>query len=284
MLASAAATVPATPIRSLNLAVLWNLALENNPSLGLSASQTAIESAAYAQEHLPLFDKNVDALARLRRAYYQYLGALSIVRVNEESQAGLERGLQIARNQVEATNTRPQTDLICISALLEQARIRLALSRVHLNATWEELVSEVGVAGLTPPRSPGGFPNKVPQWAPDAIKHRVQEVNNVPATEANTAARLSRETTAAIARYQAACQYADQLASAVIPRLKESLDGLRKSYQAEAGQTPFAETLSMEQALQAARLTLAETRQALWLAVADLQSLMRMDTDKEFSD
>jgi outer membrane protein TolC len=284
MLASAAASVPATPIRSLNLAILWNLALENNPSLGIPAGQTTIESAAYAQEHLPLFDKKVDALARIRRAYYQYLGALSIVRVNEESLAGLERGLPFTRKQVEATKTQPHSDLIRINVLLEQARIRLALSRVNLNAAWEELVSDVGVAGLTPPQSPGGFPNKVPQLAADAIRQRVQEVNSVPPTEANTVALLSRETTAAIARYQAARQYADQLASAVIPQLEESMDGLRKSYQAAAGQTPFAEILSMEQALQAARLTLAETRQALWLAVADLQSLMRMDIDKEFSD
>jgi hypothetical protein len=59
---------------------------------------------------------------------------------------------------------------------------------------------------------------------------------------------------------------------------------LRKNYQGAGGQIPSAEILSTEQGLQAARLTLAETRQALWLAVADLQSLMHMDIEPEFGD
>src|SRR5262249_44646717 len=54
-------------------------------------------------------------------------------------------------------------------------------------------------------------------------------------------------------------------------------------YQAGAAQTTFADVLSADQALYAARLTLAETRQALWLAISDLQGLMQLDLDEEFS-
>ena len=38
-----------------------------------------------------------------------------------------------------------------------------------------------------------------------------------------------------------------------------------------------------ESALYAARLTLAETRQALWLAIADLQGLMQLDVDEDLT-
>ena len=48
-------------------------------------------------------------------------------------------------------------------------------------------------------------------------------------------------------------------------------------------QTTFADVLSADQALYAAQLTVAERRQALWLAVADLQGLMQLDIDEEFS-
>jgi cobalt-zinc-cadmium efflux system outer membrane protein len=274
--------------------------------------------------------------------------------VNEEIVASLEQGLLITRKQVEEAKTRPRTDLLRIEALLEEARIRLASSRLNLKAAWQQLISEVGVFELLPPEAPGEFPEKVPQWDPAVIIQRVQGANTelqraaldirrarleveraraeaVPnltvgggyshdfaenlqgailsldtplplwdrkqgriheaeshwagaqAAERSTAARLSRETAAAIARYQVAGHQVERLASGVVPRLQESVDLLVKSYQAGAAQTTFADVLSADQALYAARLTLAETRQALWLAIADLQGLMQLDLEEELS-
>src|SRR5207245_1738199 len=125
----------------------------------------------------------------------------------------------------------------------------------------------------------------LPLW--DRKQGRIHEAEShwvgTQAAERSTAARLQRETAAAIARYQAARQHTERLARLVLPRLKESVDLLQKSYEAGAAQTTFADVLSADQALYAARLTLAERRQAMWLAIADLQGLMQLDVDEEFS-
>jgi cobalt-zinc-cadmium efflux system outer membrane protein len=303
---------------------------------------------------LSLLGRKYDVLTRIRRAYYEYLGGFDSIRVNEETVASLEQGLQITRKQVEEAKTRPRTDVLRIEALLEEARIRLASSRINLDAAWQQLVSEVGVPEFSPPEAPGHFPEKTPQWDREAVFQRVQDANTelkraalgvrrarldveraraeaVPnvtvgggysrdfaenlqgaiisldtslplwdrkqgriheaeshwvgaqAAERSTAARLKRETAAVMARYQAARQHVERLATAVVPRLQESADLLLKSYQAGAAQTTFTDVLSADQALYAARLTFAETRQAMWLAIADLQGLMQLDVDEEFS-
>jgi cobalt-zinc-cadmium efflux system outer membrane protein len=314
----------------------------------------AIAAQGADEATLALLARKFDVLSRIRRGYYEYLGGLHTVRVNEETVASLEHGLQITRQQVEEAKTRPRTDLLRLEALLEEARIRLAGSRLTLKGAWQQLIAEVGEAELLPPEAVGEFPEKVPQWDPAAIIQRVQGANTelkragldicrarleveraraeaVPnvtvgggyshdfaenlqgatlsldttlplwdrkqgriheaeahwagaqAAVRSTAARLSRETAATIARYQAARQQADRLASGVVPRLQQSADLLLKSYQAGAAQTVFADVLSAEQALYAARLTLVEARQTLWLAIADLQGLMQLDMDEELS-
>jgi cobalt-zinc-cadmium efflux system outer membrane protein len=317
---------------------------------GKRGLDVAIASGAADEAGLASLGRKFDVLTRVRRAYYEYLGALDAVRVNEETVASLDQGLRITRQQVEVIKTRPRTDLLRIDALLEEARIRLAGSRVNLEAAWQQLASEVGVARLAPPPTPGSYPPGIPAWDPPAVVRRVQETNtelkragldvrrahleieraraevipnvtvgggysrdfaenlqgailsaDVPlplwdrkqgriheaeahlvqaqAAVQSTAARLGRETTAALARYQAARQQVERMTTLVVPRLQESVDLLRRSYQAGAAQTTFADVLSAEQALDAARLTLAERRQAVWLAVADLQGLMQLDLD-----
>jgi cobalt-zinc-cadmium efflux system outer membrane protein len=314
----------------------------------------AIAAQGADEASLALLGRKFDVLTRIRRAYYEYLGGLQTVQVNEETVASLELGLLVTRKQVEEAKTRPRTDLLRIEALLEEARIRLVSSQLNLKAAWEQLIAEVGAFELSPPEAPGEFPEKVPEWDPAAIIRRVQGANTelkraaldirrarleveraraeaVPnvtvgggyshdfaenlqgailsldaplplwdrkqgriheaeahwagarAAVRSVAARLSRETAAAIARYQAAVQQVERLASGVVPRLQESVNLLLQSYQAGAAQTTFADVLSANQALYAARLTLAETRQALWLAIADLQGLMQLDLDEELS-
>src|SRR5207244_3957919 len=79
---------------------------------------------------------------------------------------------------------------------------------------------------------------------------------------------LSATTAGAFARYQGARQQVDKLGQQVLPRLQESLDLLRKSYEVGGGGVTFSDVLMTEQSLIATRLTLAEARQSLCQAVA----------------
>jgi cobalt-zinc-cadmium efflux system outer membrane protein len=395
------------PLTSLDLSVLWNLALANNSSLREAAAEVEaalgrrVQAAKYPNPRLALSQENLgtsvepagavkvqiaqeiltagkrpldvaiaakgqddaflallgrkfDVLTRIRRAYYDYLGALHTLRVNEETVVSLEQGFEITRKQVEEAKTRPRTDLLRQGALLEEARIRSASSRVSLDAAWKQLAAETGTPELPRPDVSVDFPEKAPRWGPTEISQRVQEANTelkraaldvqraglemergraeaIPnvtlgggynrdfaenlqgaiinvetalplwdrkqgriheaqarwvgaqAAQRTTATRLSRETTAAIARYETARAHVEKLTSMVVPQLKESVDLLRRSYQAGALQTTFADVLSAEQALYAARLSLVERQQAMWQAIADLQGLMQLDVNEELS-
>ena len=63
----------------------------------------------------------------------------------------------------------------------------------------------------------------------------------------------------------------------VLPKLEESLELVRKGYQAGAKELSFADVQLAVEALNEARLKLAETRRELWRAIADLEGLMQMD-------
>jgi outer membrane protein TolC len=73
----------------------------------------------------------------------------------------------------------------------------------------------------------------------------------------------------------------EQLTHEALPRLRDSLDLLLKGYQAGAAQVTFADVFQAQHDLNAARLTLAETRRSLWLAIADLQGLTQIDLGEE---
>jgi cobalt-zinc-cadmium efflux system outer membrane protein len=96
-----------------------------------------------------------------------------------------------------------------------------------------------------------------------------------------TSNRLTQETAAAFARYNALLQQIEQLANEALPRLRDSLDLLLKGYRAGAAQVTFADVFQAQQDLNAARLTLVEARRNLWLAIADLQGLMQLDMGEE---
>src|SRR5262249_9830164 len=97
----------------------------------------------------------------------------------------------------------------------------------------------------------------------------------------STGNRLRRDTADALARYKAAGRQVDRLARQVLPRLQESLELLRKAYQAGSAQVTFSDLLMTEQELNSTRLTLAEARRSLWLAVADLQGLMQLGINED---
>ena len=70
-------------------------------------------------------------------------------------------------------------------------------------------------------------------------------------------------------------------ARAVLPPLRTSEELLRKAYQAGSTQVTFSDVLLAEQSLSSTRLTLAEARRSMWLAIADLEGLMQLDVCEE---
>jgi outer membrane protein, heavy metal efflux system len=90
---------------------------------------------------------------------------------------------------------------------------------------------------------------------------------------------LYAATQEAFARYESARHQVEKLQGEVIPRLLESRDLLLKSYELGAAGVNFSDVLMTEQSLIASRLTLAESRQNGWQAVADLQGLMQIDVE-----
>jgi outer membrane protein TolC len=76
----------------------------------------------------------------------------------------------------------------------------------------------------------------------------------------------------------------DRIEKEVLPRFRDSQVLLLKGYQAGAAQVTFADVFQAEQDLNATRLTLADARRNLWLAVADLEGLTQIDVAEEPAD
>ena len=302
---------------------------------------------------LALLARKFDVLARIRRAYYDYLALAYVAQVNDEVAASLEQDTEVIRKQVEEVKSRPYTDLIRLRALLEDARIGQIRSQVNLSAAWRQLAAEVGVPDLAAPCASGELPDHAPSWESPAVVQRVlaastelrqlsaqvgvarlqvsraqaQAVPNVTvgagytrdftdqfpggavlnvemplplwdrregqiyeaqarlsqaqAAVRTASMRLERDTADAWSRYRGALRQEQQLTEEVLPRLKQSLDEVRKGYLAGAAQLAFADVILAEQSYNAARLRLADTRRELWRAVADLEGLMQLDVGEE---
>src|SRR5262249_27106291 len=97
----------------------------------------------------------------------------------------------------------------------------------------------------------------------------------------SAALRLEGDLADAWQRYQAARREVDRSEKGVMPRSRRSLERVLQGYSNGAPQVTFADVLSTEQSVNAARLSLVEARRSLWLAVADLQGLMQMDLGEE---
>jgi cobalt-zinc-cadmium efflux system outer membrane protein len=298
-----------------------------------------------------LVARNYEVMTRIRRAYYDYLGLQYLLQLNSETVATLERGIAITRERVETARTRPQTDLIRLEALLEEARINQVRARDTLEGAWRQLAAEVGVEHLPCAAAVDVLGDTVPTWEACQVLQRVLATNatlkqaeveverarlavarakagavpNVTVTggytqdniertaggvvgfeaplplwdrrqgarheaEArlafaqaavqNTANRLRRDVAEAFARYQAASWQVERLRSEVLPRLQRSLELLQKAYQAGSAEVTFSDVLMTERDLDTSRLTLAEARRSMWLAIADLQGLMQLDVDE----
>lgn len=322
----------------------------------VTAGKRQLDMAVSRQEtsaaSVALVSRKFEVLTRVRRAYYDYLGLRFMAQMNDETVAALERGLVITRQQVEKARSRPQTDLLRLEALLEEARINQTRIRDTLEGAWRQLAAEVGVPELPCRGSSAMLPDQVPAWPDEVVRKRVLDSNTalkhaaveverarlavaraqaeavpnvtigggysadntdmtaggvvtlempVPlwdrkqglihenkarlaaaqATVQSIGYRLTREAAEALARYKADGQQVERLNKEVLPRLERSLDLVSKAYQAGSAQVTFNDLLMTEQNLNTARLSLAEARRSLWLAIADLQGLMQLDVDEE---
>jgi cobalt-zinc-cadmium efflux system outer membrane protein len=104
------------------------------------------------------------------------------------------------------------------------------------------------------------------------------------AAQQSTANRLTQETAAAFARYEALRQQVQRMSREVLPRTMKTLDLLLKGYQAGAAQVTFADLFQAEQDLNTSRLALTDARRKLWLAITDLEGLMKIDEGEESVD
>jgi cobalt-zinc-cadmium efflux system outer membrane protein len=147
----------------------------------VTAGKRRLDMARAAQgteeASIRLASRRFSVLTRVRRAYYDYLGALDTARVNDDLVAALQQSVNITRQLVEKAKSRPLTDLLRMETLLEEARINEARSRINLQAAWRQLAAEVGVPALPPPAAVNDFAEPVPRWREEAVVQRVLAVN-----------------------------------------------------------------------------------------------------------
>jgi cobalt-zinc-cadmium efflux system outer membrane protein len=170
-------------------------------------------------------------------------------------------------------------------AVVEVERARLAVRRAKAAAVPNVTVG-AGYDADNTDQTAGAVLNvefPLPVWnrQQGAIHEAKARLASAEAAVRGTENRLARETAEAFARYQAAGRQVERLTREVLPRLQRSLGLLRQAYQAGSAQVTFSDVLLTEQNLNTTRLTLAEARRSLWLAVADLQGLMQLDVDED---
>jgi cobalt-zinc-cadmium efflux system outer membrane protein len=196
---------------------------------------------------------------------------------SENEDRPLDRQIVIERVLAAHTDLRQSAMAVERARLgVERARAE-AVPNVTLGGGWTRNFPELEAGGVVTLETP------IPLW--DRKQGLVHEAEarwaQAQATEQMTALRLRRETAEAFARYQSARMQVDRLRAEVLPRLRQNLDLLRKGYQAGANQVAFSDVLLAEESLLTTRVTLAEARRHLWLAVADLQGLMQLDVGEE---
>lgn len=170
-------------------------------------------------------------------------------------------------------------------ALMDTERSRMALDRAKAQATPNVTVG-AGYTAENIDSTAGAAVNldvPLPLW--DRNQGHIYEAKarfaQTVAFQHVTVNRLTQETATAYARYDSLRQQVDRLTKEVLPRFRESHDLLLKGYQAGAAQVTFADVFQAEQDLNATRLTLADARRNLWLALANLQGLMQIDIGEE---
>jgi cobalt-zinc-cadmium efflux system outer membrane protein len=121
---------------------------------------------------LALLGRRFEVLTRVRRAYYDYLGWVETSEAHDQVVAALEKAAQHTQNVLKAGLGLP-ADLPRIQALLEEARINQARSRIQRDAAWRQLAAEVGVPDLPVPKPAGALSQPVPHWDLDFVTNRI---------------------------------------------------------------------------------------------------------------
>ncbi len=170
-------------------------------------------------------------------------------------------------------------------AALEADRARLEFERARAEAV-PNLTVAVGYNRLFLEETAGvavTLETPVPVW--DRKRGLIHEKRarwaQAQAAERSTSDRLHRDTAEAFARYEGARLQEKMLTAKVLPKLEESLKLVREGYyEVGAKDVTFLEVQAAVEALNDARLRLAEARRELWRAVADLQGLMQLELEE----
>lgn len=179
--------------------------------------------------------------------------------------------------------------VLAVNTQLKQAAVQVEQARLQVERARAEAIPNVTVGGGWDRESVDQVSGAIisvetalPLW--DRKQGRIYEARarwlRAQATAQALATRLLHDTAEAFGRYQAARQQAQRLAAEVLPRLRESLDLVRRGLAGGAAGTTFADVLLAQQSLNETRVRLAETQRNLWKAVADLQGLMQLDLDE----
>jgi cobalt-zinc-cadmium efflux system outer membrane protein len=182
--------------------------------------------------------------------------------------------------------------VMAVNTQLKQAALEVERARLETDRARAEAVPNVTLGGGfshdAVERVSGAIVSVetvLPVW--DRKQGRIHEAEarwvKTQAAERATFTRLNRETAEALGRYLAARHQVEELTTAVLPPLLETLQLLRKGYKEGAPQVLFADVLSAEQATLSTRLAVVEARRALWLAIADLEGLMQLDVSEELA-
>jgi cobalt-zinc-cadmium efflux system outer membrane protein len=180
--------------------------------------------------------------------------------------------------------------VIAANTDLQQAAAEVDRSRLELDRARAEACPNVSIGGgysrSFADQHAGGIVSvetTLPLW--DRKQGKIYEaqarLTRSQATVATVTDRLHRETAEAFGRYESARHRLERMTAQVLPQLSQTLDLVRKGYEAGAADITFADVLLAQQTLDDARLRFAEARRDLWRAIADLQGLMQLDVGEE---
>jgi cobalt-zinc-cadmium efflux system outer membrane protein len=175
---------------------------------------------------------------------------------------------------------------------LRQAALEAEQARLEFEHARAEAVPNVTVVGgyirAYIDRTGGaniGLETSIPLWdrKQGMIRERRAKWAQAQEAQRSTVNRLARDAAEAFGRYAAARQQAERLAGEVLPKLEEALRLVRDGFQRGAAGLSFLDIQQAIEALNDARLRLAETRRELWRAVADLEGLMQLDLGEDLA-
>jgi cobalt-zinc-cadmium efflux system outer membrane protein len=156
------------PAGSLVVEVRQEIITAGKRRLDIAIAARQVDAASVAA-----LGRQFEVLTRIRRAYYDYFGWQHLAQVNDEVVNALQAGVESTQRLVEEVQSRPRMDLLRLQALLEEAKINQARSRINVQAGWRQLAAEVGLPCLPLPASAAQAAEPVPRWDADAVARRV---------------------------------------------------------------------------------------------------------------